>query len=197
MRQMKKNGRRSTCALLPVMLLLLLTVVSCKDTPSDDKAMTDEMITQYLTAMCEYDIKAMNKNSLSVIESYGDGKAVNASCKVLAERIEWQIENISIDGNAAIAQVTIVRPQDFEAICTDALGDAMQQIEQNTEHTPAEILAASIKTYAGKTDTIRISVEIPMSKVANKWMIGKTHIIDGIISEIRTPTAAVYSLIGQ
>ncbi len=197
MRSMKKNGRRSTCVLLSVMLLLLMTVVSCGDNPSDDKTMTDEMITQYLTALCEYDIKTMNQNSLSAIESYGDSKAVNASCKVLAARIEWQIENISIDGNAAIAQVTIVRPQDFEAICTDALTDAMQQIEQSTEHTPTEFLAASIKTYAQKTDTIRISVEIPMSKVANKWMISKTHTIDGMISEIRTSTAAVYALIGQ
>lgn len=197
MRQMKKKGRRSTCALLSVMLLLLLTVVSCRDNPSDDKTMTDEMITQYLTALCEYDIKTMNQNSLSVIESYGDGKAVNASCKVLAARISWQIENISINGNAAIAQVTITRPKNFEVICTDALSDAMKQIEQNTERTPAEILAASIKTRAEKTDAVQISVEIPMSKVANKWMIGKTHTIDGIISEIRTPTAAVYSLIGQ
>ena len=139
----------------------------------------------------------MNKNSLSVIESYGDSKAVNASCKVLAARISWQIENISINGNAAIAQITLVRPQNFEVICTDALSDAMRQIEQNAERTPAEILASAIKSRAEKTDAVQISVEIPMSKVANKWMISKTHTIDGIISEIRTPTSAVYSLIGQ
>lgn len=196
MRQMKKNGRRSTCALLSVMLLLL-TVVSCKDTPSDDKTVTDEIITQYLTAMCEYDIPTMNRNCLSVIESYGDSKAVNDSCRVLAARISWQIEAISINGNAAIAQVTIVRPKNYEVICTDALDDAMQQIEQNTDRSPAEILAASIKTRAEETDAVQISVEIPMSKISNKWMIGKTHTIDGIISDIRTPTAAVYSLIGQ
>ena len=196
MRQMKLNGRRSTCVLLSVMLLLL-TVVSCKEQPSDDKTVTDQIIRQYLTALCEYDIKTMNKNSLSVIESYGDSKAVNASCKVLAARISWQIENISINGNAAIAQITLVRPQNFEVICTDALSDAMRQIEQNAERTPAEILASAIKSRAEKTDAVQISVEIPMSKVANKWMISKTHTIDGIISEIRTPTSAVYSLIGQ
>ena len=196
MRSMKKNGRRSTCVLLSVMLLLL-TVVSCKEQPSDDKTVTDQIIRQYLTALCEYDIKTMNKNSLSVIESYGDSKAVNASCKVLAARISWQIENISINGNAAIAQITLVRPQNFEVICTDALSDAMRQIEQNAERTPAEILASAIKSRAEKTDAVQISVEIPMSKVANKWMISKTHTIDGIISEIRTPTSAVYSLIGQ
>ncbi len=196
-RRCRSVYRRKCVALLSVLFLLLTTVVSCKDQPSDDKTVTDHIIRQYLTALCEYDIKTMNQNSLSVIESYGDSKEINASCKVLAARISWQIEGISINGNAAIAQITLVRPQNFEVICTDALGDAMRQIEQNTERTPAQMLGASIKSRAEKTDAVQISVEIPMSKVADKWMIGKTHTIDGIISEIRTPTAAVYALIGQ
>ena len=139
----------------------------------------------------------MNKNSLSKWEVYADGDEVTTSCKLLASKIKWTTESINVSGNSAIAQVNLTPPADFNGICREALDDTMLQLEQDSDRLPAEVLNLSIKNYANRADKISITVEISMSKVNNQWYIAKSQDVTDLLSDIRTPVAAVYSVIGQ
>lgn len=198
----KKSGRRvSVCAarlaaMLTAWCLVFLTA-SCRSDTADDKNMTENLVKSYMESFCGYDIGKMNKSSLLKLETYSDGDEVNTSCKLLASKVKWTIESINVSGNSAIAQVSLSLPADFESICQQALDDAMLQIEQDSDRLPAEIINLAIKKYAGNADQTSMTAEISMSKVNNQWYIAKSQDVTEIISDIRTPVAAVYSVIGQ
>lgn len=192
------HGRhlRQWVALLTALTVMLLAV-SCGKKQSTDQTMTEALITEYMNGLCKYDISAMNKTRLSKLDAYGDGKDVNAACRLLASRIQWQSDAVSINGNSAIAQITVALPADFDGICRDALGDTLLKLEQGSEKTPAELLRDAMDSRAEKAEITDISMEISMNKIDNKWYIVQSNRVDGIISDIRTPVAAVYSMIDQ
>lgn len=183
-------------ALLAALCMVFVTA-SCRDNTVDDQDLTESLVKSYMEAFCSYDISKMNKNSLSKWEVYADGDEVTTSCKLLASKIKWTTESINVSGNSAIAQVNLTRPADFNGICREALDDTMLQLEQDSDRLLAEVLNLSIKNYANRADKISITVEISMSKVNNQWYIAKSQDVTDILSDIRTPVAAVYSVIGQ
>lgn len=187
---------RQWVALLTALTVMLLAV-SCGKKQSTDQTMTEALITDYMNGLCKYDIAAMNKTCLSKLDAYGDSKDVNAACRLLTSKIKWQCDAVSINGNSAIAQVTVTLPTDFDGICRDALGDALLKLEQGSEKTPAELLRDAMGSRVEKAEVTDISVEISMNKIDNKWYIVQSNRVGGIISDVRTPVAAVYSMIGQ
>ena len=105
-------------------------------------------------------------------------------------------KGITVSGNAAIAQISIAAPADYQTICREALDSAMLQIEQDTsEKPPAEILRLSIKKTVGQADRIPSTAEITLSKVNNKWYIVRSQDIADLMSEIRTAVVSVYTVI--
>lgn len=179
--------------LLLVAALLAFCASGCGKSRSDDRTVTEKLMNDYMTALCAYNIKNMNRSSLTAFDQYGDSDAVIASCRELASHITWEIEDISISGNTAIAQVTLTQPIDYEAICSEALDEAMRQIGKSEEPRSAELLADAIRLAARKSDAVQTPVEIPLSKVDNQWRVAKTHAVDSILSNIRTSVAAVYA----
>ena len=180
-----------------MIVCIMSSMVSCGDDTTDDKNLTENLVKSYMQSFRDYNISKMNGSSLFKFESYNDSDEVDASCKLLASNVSWTIDGISVSGNSAIAQVTMTVPVDFEGICRDALDDAMLQIEQDSHRLPAEVINLSIKKFANKADKTSVSSEISMSKVNNKWYISKSQDVIEIISEIRAPVAAIYSVIGQ
>lgn len=196
----RSNGALRPAARLAALLAalcMMLAAVSCSNDTVDDKDLTQSLVKSYMEAFCSYDISKMNKNSLSKLEAYSDSDEVNTSCKLLASKIKWTMESINISGNAAIAQISMTMPADFDGICRGALDDAMIQIEQDSDQLPAEIINSAIKQYAGRADTTSLTAEISLSKVNNKWYVAKSQDVTEIISDIRTPVAAVYHVIEQ
>ena len=175
---------------------LLLMCVSCGEKPDDDKDMTRSAVEQYLDAFGQYNIAKMNQVSLTKFAAYDDSAEVNAACKLLTSRTTRTVEGITVSGNAAIAQISIAAPADYQAICREALDSAMLQIEQDTsEKPPAEILRLSIKKTAGHADRIPSTAEITLSKVNNKWYIVRSQDIADLMSEIRTAVVSAYTVI--
>ena len=175
---------------------LLLMCVSCGEKPDDDKDMTRSVVEQYLDAFGQYNIARMNQVSLTRFAAYDDSAEVNAACKLLTSRTTRTVEGITVSGNAAIAQISIAAPEDYQTICREALDSAMLQIEQDTsEKPPAEILRLSIKKTVGQADRIPSTAEITLSKVNNKWYIVRSQDIADLMSEIRTAVVSVYTVI--
>lgn len=177
--------------------VLIFAMSACHKDESDDNTMTNTLLNDYMNSLCDFDINAMNKNNLSQIEDYSDSDGTKSACKVLAKKINWSIESVNINGSTAIAQVAITLPDDIEGICSSALSDAMMQLEQGSDKTTYELIQTQIEKYADSADTREISAEISMSKVGNKWFISQSLDTTSIISDIRTPVAAVYSIIEQ
>jgi hypothetical protein len=176
---------------------LILVVCSCHKEESDDSSMTDTLLKNYMNALCEFDISAMNESNLGTIEDYSDSDSVKSACKILAGKISWSADNVNINGNTAVVQLNITLPNDIEGICRAAFDNAMIQLEQETDKTPDELIRTQLKKYADAADTRQISAEISMCKVDNKWFINQSTDTATIISEIRTPAAAIYSMITQ
>lgn len=193
----KQKTKAVRWAALLAALCMVLVTAACSDNTVDDKDLTESLVKSYMESFCRYDIGGMNKNSLSKLESYADGDEVTTSCKLLASRVKWTTESINVSGNSAIAQVSVTLPADFDGICRAALDDAMLQMEQGSDRLPAEVLHLSIKNYANRAEKVALTAEISMSKVNNKWYVAKSQDITEILSDIRTPVAAVYSVIGQ
>lgn len=190
-----RSAVRRFAALLTV-CCLLLSAVSCRSKPDDDKTMTQSVVKSYLDAFGGYQIPKMNQVSLTKLETYDDSNEINTSCKLLTSRTARTMESITVSGNSAIAQVSITMPRDFDGICREALDNAMLQMEQDTsERLPAEILNLSIKKYANQAEKVTVTAEISLSKVNNKWYIVKSQDIVDILSDIRTSVAAVYSVL--
>lgn len=184
-----------TAVFIAIALVLLMT--SCNNDESDDNTMTDTLLKKYMNSLCNFDISAMNENNLYKIDEYPDSDNVKSVCKIIAQKISWSVENININGSTAIAQVKITLPTDVEAICNSSLNDAMMQIEQGTEASSDELIRTEIKNYLNSAETHEISAEVSMSKVGNKWFISQSPDTASIISDIRTPVAAIYSIIEQ
>lgn len=180
-----------------IVVSMILVTCSCRRNESDDSSMTDSILKGYMNSLCSFNIDAMNENNLSKISEYSDSEGIKASCKVIAEKINWSVENVNINGSTAIAQVKITVPNDIEGICSAALNDAMMQMEQNTDKTFDALIRDAIKKYADSAETQEISAEVSMSKVGNKWYISQSTDTAAIISDIRTPVAAIYSIAGQ
>lgn len=195
----KNNTSHSAVRLLGLFMTLcvIMSAASCHNDTEDDSNLTENLVKSYMQSFCNYDISKMNGSSLLKFPSYDDSDDVNACCKLLASKVSWTIESINVSGNSAIAQVNVTMPNDFDGICKDALNDAMLQIEQDSHRLPAEVINLAIKKFANKADKTSITAEISISKVNNKWYIAKSQDVTEIISEIRTPVAAIYSIIEQ
>ena len=191
-----KIGVSRAVALL-VALIMLITCAACGEDKSDDSSMTEELLNSYMNSFCDYNIAGMNKCSMAKLDTYDDGEETVKACRSLAGRIEWQCENISIDGKSAIAQIRITLPDDFNGICSAALSDAVTSLDRNVEGNPEEILSAAVKKRAEKAETTDISAEVCMTKVNNKWYIVKSLGVNRVVSDIRTSAAAVFAAIGS
>ena len=183
-------------AALLVILMLTLGCAGCGEDKSDDSTMTQSLLNSYMNSLCDYNITDMNKCCMAKLDSYNDSEEAVKACRSLAGRIEWQSENISIDGNSAIAQVRLTLPADFSEICDLALSDTIKSLDAGSESDPARLLTSAIKKRAGKAETVGFSVEVSMTKVDNKWYIVKSLGVNRVLSDIRTPVASVYSMIG-
>ena len=142
-------------------------------------------------------IVADNKCSMGKLDAYDDCEEAVMACGTLAGRIKWEGDNISIHGNSAIAQVKLTLPADFGEICDLALSDVMKTVDGGSERDPAELLASAIRKRAGNAGYTQLSVEVSMTKVNNKWYIVQSLGINHVISDIRTPVASAYSMIGR
>lgn len=183
-------------------LLALLTVQTaalsaCGESKSDDSALTGKLIDSYMESLRDYNFAGMNQCCMANIDSYTDCEEAVRACQSLAGRIEWRTENISIHGNSAIAQVELTLPADFGEICDLALGDLMKSIDAGSEGNPAELLASAIRKRAAKAESTQLSVEISMTKVGNRWYIVQSIGANRVLSDIRTPVAYAYSVIGM
>lgn len=186
---------RKTAALF-LSVMMILGCVSCGDEKPDDNSMTRSLLDSYMSSFLNYDISGINKCCMAKLDGYGDSGEVNEGCKILTSRVVWECENISIDGNSAIAQVRLTLPGNFEAICTAALDDAIDTLDKNPEANPAATLASAVKKRASKAETVEESVEISMAKVNNKWYIVRSMGVNRILSDIRTPVRSVYMMLG-
>ena len=157
--------------------------------------MTEELLNSYMKGLCNYNIGAMNKCCMAKRDVYDDGESALKACKSLSSQIEWKSDNISIDGNSAIAQVSITMPLDIDSICGDALNDTVSILEGNPDDNPSDLLVSAIKKRAGRAETTVISAEIAMTKVENKWYIVKSLGVNRIVSDIRTPVVRVFSYV--
>lgn len=175
--------------------MILLAVSSCQNNETDDKTMTDLLMKNHLSAMCSFDIAGMNKNNLGKIDEYSDSEATKAACRLIARKITWSIESININSSMAIAQVKIDVPANTADICSSALNDAMMQIEQGTDAAPEEVICNAIKKHLDEIQLDTVTSEIHMSKVDNKWYISKSPDTTQIISDIRTQTAATFTVV--
>lgn len=180
-----------------ITMALIFLMNSCHNNESDDNTMTDTLLKNYMNSLCDFDISAMNENNLYKTDQYPDSESVKSACKIIAQKISWSVDNININGSTAIAQVKIILPNDVESICNSALNNSMMQIEQGSDKTPDELIRTEIKNYTDNAETREISAEISMSKVGNKWFISQSPDTASIISDIRTPVAAIYSIIEQ
>ncbi len=191
----QKNAAARVVSLI-VALLMMVALPACQEDRSDDSTLTQSLLNSYMKALCDYNISSMNKCCMAKREPFDDSEAEEKSCRSIASLIEWESENISIDGNSAIAQVRITLPEDIESICSAALGDTVKSLDEGSEEDCAQLLASAIRKRAGKAKTVTLSAEISMTKVDNKWYIVKSFGVNSILSDIRTPVAAVFSLIG-
>ncbi len=182
---------------LIVALMMVLACAACGEDKSDDSSMTESLLESYMDSLCDYNIGGMNKCCMGKLDGFDDSPEAVKACQSLADRIEWECETISIDGNSAIAQIKITLPADFQAICSAALGDAIDTLDRKKEGSPADTLAAAIKKRAVKAKTVEISADVSMTKVNNKWYIIKSLGVNRIISDIRTATVAAFAVIGQ
>lgn len=187
------------CRLFAVLMsaVMIFAATACQDNVEDDKTMTDSLIENYMDALCKFDIAEINKNSLGNINEYSDSSGVKSACKLIAGSIKWEITNININGSTAIAQIKIYMPSDIGDICQSALNDAMLQTENGSDSTPDELLRSAVKSRLADTEMEVINSEVSMSKIGNKWYISKSPDTAAIISDIRTPVAAVYSILEQ
>lgn len=177
--------------------MMIFSAAACQEQEADDNTMTDTLIQNHMDALCKFDIEGINKNSLGKIEKYSDSSEVESACKLIAGSVKWEITNISINGSTAIAQIKIHTPSDISDICQVSLSDAMIQMERGSDATPDELLRSALKTHLESADTEPINSEVSMSKIGNKWYISKSPDAAAIISDIRTPVAAIYSILEQ
>ena len=194
-----RAGRR-TAALTAAFLMMLLPMLacsSCGESKSDDSSLTESLLHTYMECFCDYNIAGMNKCSMGKLDAYDDCEEAVMACGTLAGRIKWEGDNISIHGNSAIAQVKLTLPADFGEICDLALSDVMKTVDGGSERDPAELLASAIRKRAGNAGYTQLSVEVSMTKVNNKWYIVQSLGINHVISDIRTPVASAYSMIGR
>ena len=182
---------------LVMAVILTLFCTACGESKSDDSAMTEELLNSYMKALCNYNIGAMNKCCMAKREAFDDGDEAIKACRHIASLIEWKNDNISIDGNSAIAQVSITMTDEIEAVCVAALDDTVRILDEGAEDNPGDLLASAIKKRAAKAKTVTVSAEIAMTKVDNKWYIVKSLGVNRIISNIRTPVIAAFSLINE
>ena len=192
----QKNAAARVVSLI-VALLMMVALPACQEDRSDDSTLTQSLLNSYMKALCDYNISSMNKCCMAKREPFDDSEAEEKSCRSIASLIEWESENISIDGNSAIAQVRITLPEDIESICSAALSDTVKSLDEGSEEDCAQLLTSAIKKRAGKAKTATLSAEVSMTKVDNKWYIVKSLGINRILSDIRTPVAAVFALIGR
>ena len=192
-----KNRRRILSGVFSVVFAMLMTIAcsSCGDNKSNDITMTEKLLDSYMNAFCEYNISGMNKCCMVNRDQFDDSDAEVKACRTLAERIEWESLNISVDGNSAIAQLRLTVPADIDVICGSALNDAMKILDGGSNDNYSDRLTSAIKKRAGNAKTQALSVEIHMTKVNNKWYIVKSLGVNRILSEIRTSVVAVFSII--
>ena len=162
----KSDARTARVISLIMALTVFFFCSSCGESKSDDSSMTEELLNSYMKGLCNY-----------------------------KSQIEWKSDNISIDGNSAIAQVSITMPLDIDSICGDALNDTVSILEGNPDDNPSDLLVSAIKKRAGRAETTVISAEIAMTKVENKWYIVKSLGVNRIVSDIRTPVVRVFSYV--
>lgn len=195
----KINHTLFFCRIIAVLMsaMVIFGAASCQENEADDNTMTETLIQDYMDAICKFDIAGINKNSLGKIDEYSDSSGVEASCKLIAGSVKWEITNININGSTAIAQIKIHVPANISDICQNALSDAMMQIEHDSDSTPDELLRNAIKNNLADTEIDVINSEVSMSKIGNKWYISKSPDTATIISDIRTPVAAIYSMLEQ
>lgn len=191
----KSDARTARVISLIMALTVFFFCSSCGESKSDDSSMTEELLNSYMKGLCNYNIGAMNKCCMAKRDVYDDGEAALKACKSLSSQIEWKSDNISIDGNSAIAQVSITMPVDIDSICGDALNDTVSILEGNPDDNPSDLLVSAIKKRAGRAETTVISAEIAMTKVENKWYIVKSLGVNRIVSDIRTPVVRVFSYV--
>ncbi len=177
-------------------LLMAFTCSSCGDSVSSDSTMTESLLNSYMKSFCDYNIGGMNRCCMANLDTFEDSDAIMKSCRSIAQRVEWENLNVSIDGNSAIAQVRIILPADLEGLCRLALNDTVKALDGGSDADFSASLASAIKKRAGQAPTQEMSVEIHMTKVDNKWYIVKSLGVNRMISEIRTSVVAVFSIIG-
>ena len=194
--KLRKAGALRAIALLMTLFAALFSV-SCGEKKSEDEAMTEALIRSYMDSLCDYNISGMNKCCMGGVASYGDGKQVVRACRSVASRIEWETESVTVNGSSAVARIKISVPADVAGICSAALDDAVGSFDAEPESNPYELLAAAVKKRAGKAELKELSAEVTMTKVANKWYIIKSSDVTGILSEIRTPVAAVFDVLAN
>lgn len=205
MSESKKSGlqpvwRFAVLLLVAAFFIIALPVSICNslsESKSDDSVMTESLIDSYMKSVCDYDIAGMNKCSMARLESYNDCEEAVKACAYITSRIEWECENISIDGNSAIAQIRMTVPGDFDKICHLALSDLMKSIDSSSDDDPADLLASYVRKRAGKAETTALSAEISMTKVNNRWYIVKSLGVNRLLSDIRTQVACAFSVIGR
>ena len=180
-----------------IWMLPVLVFVSCGESKSDDSSMTESLLHSYMECFCDYNIAGMNKYSMAKLDVYDDSKEAVRACGTLAGRIGWECGNISIHGNSAIAQVRLRLPADFKGICDLALSDLMKTVDGRSDGDPAVLLLSAIRKRAAQAEQTELSVEISMTKVNNKWYIVQSLGINHIISDLRTPVAYAFSVIGR
>ena len=161
-------------------LLMAFTCSSCGNSVSSDSTMTESLLNSYMKSFCDYNIGGMNRCCMANLDTFEDSDAIVKACRSIAQRVEWENLNVSIDGNSAIAQVRIILPE----------------LDGGSDADFSASLASAIKKRAGQAPTQEMSVEIHMTKVDNKWYIVKSLGVNRMISEIRTSVVAVFSIIG-
>lgn len=177
--------------------LIMLFCVSCGESGSDDSAMTKALLDSYMTALCDYDLSGMNQCCMAGLEPYGDGEAAVKSCRSIAGRMDWESESIVISGSSATARLRMTAPADIPGICASALDDAVKSLDEDPDADPAELLASGIRKRAGKADVTAFSAEVTMAKVGNQWFIVRSPDVNRLLSEIRTPVAAAFAILGK
>ena len=188
--------KRAVVCMLAVLMLFSLALASCSEDKPDDSSMTRDLLNSYMNSLNSYNISGINKCCMAKLDGYDDSDEVSKGCRVFTSRVDWECENISIDGSSAIAQISLTIPGDFEEICTSALKDAVAQLEKDPKLNPASALHSALKKRAAGSATVEQSVEVSMTKVENKWYIVKSMGINRLISDIRTPVKGAYSILG-
>ncbi len=173
--------------------IILSLPTACGDDTVTDETLVSELVEDYMSAMAEFDISAMNSSSVCAISEYDDGDSIDEACKIIADSITWEVSGVSINGSAAIAQVDMELPDNTSDVCASALSSAMISVEQGSASDVDELANDKLRDIVDKELEMRsVSTEISLSKIGDDWYISQSTDAAEAIVEIRTSVAAVY-----